>query len=134
MFFFGQYSQTNNFLVFVVDKLSVRQGWAWYAKVSVAFHYTDTMMTSEGRSSVQLWRVLWSAAVVCTAMSLGGTPLATATAVPSGSTAIPDAIHITIYHSAPVCAGPGVTDRDTGDLMGDLYVSARRLTRHRHTQ
>jgi hypothetical protein len=42
------------------------------------------------------------------------------------STARPRAtVNITVYHSAPVCAGASVADRNTGDITGDLYFVAR---------
>ena len=40
---------------------------------------------------------------------------------------IPHATNLTVYHSAPPCAGPGVADRDTGDVYGDLYFVVRSL-------
>ena len=35
--------------------------------------------------------------------------------------------NLTVYHSAPPCAGPGVADRDTGDVFGDLYFVVRAI-------
>lgn len=34
-------------------------------------------------------------------------------------------VNITVYHSAPLCAGSSVADRDTGDSVGDLYFLIR---------